>query len=66
MIVSTGAEAPAAITPAVVQVTAWPAAEQLQPAPPPLTYVSPAGSVSTTVTTPVVERVPVPLLAVSE
>jgi hypothetical protein len=49
---------PAAIAPACVAVTIPPAAEMLQPTPTPLTNVSPAGSVSRTVTAPVVTAVP--------
>src|SRR5689334_20859846 len=45
-------EAPAISAAAFVQVTAWPAAAQLQPAPTPETKLRPAGSVSVTVVGP--------------
>ncbi len=45
-------ESPAAIGPAFVAVTTWPALPTVQPVPVPLTNASPAGSVSRTVIVP--------------
>src|SRR5271163_188409 len=50
--------APAAIGPASVQLTAWPVAVQVHPAPATLVYESPAGSVSAIVIAPVVAADP--------
>ena len=58
-------DAPAAMTVVLVQVTTWPAAEQVQPVPVPDTKVRPAGNVSTMVMVPEVGAVPVVLLTVS-